>query len=116
MDTNTLIAVLVPSVLSIVLATVNIFMAHRKDKTRKQELAWNTATQQLLALMEKNRVDPDPQDALERVRYFQFVYQALCCIAHEDSAKLQQLQEEAPFDWIDAEENRRFASKSSHSN
>lgn len=92
MDTNTLIAVLVPSCLSVCLAGVNLWLSYRKDKKRKHDLAWDTATKNLIAL-ETLQPQPlsNPEDAETRLRYMEALYQGLKCIIDEEPDKLERL-------------------------
>lgn len=97
MDTKTLIAILVPSVLSIVLAIVNIVLSYLRDKTRKKEATWDAAVQQLIAAMKTDQgISPVTLSVKAQVRHFQFVYKALGCIVAEDDEGLNTLCREFP--------------------
>ncbi len=88
MDTKTLIAILILSVLSVILAITSMVLSYLRDKTRRQEAVWNAAVQKIIADTKWDDFNPYTTTAsITHVLHLQFLYQAFGYIEAGDDDK-----------------------------
>ena len=103
MDILTTITVLVPSVLTSILAVITTVLSQTKIRSRKKELAWITAEKMIIAVAEKDGSLLHPKNAKKCAMFFDYMYTSLCHIGLEDIEKLQKHYQDTPSQWLSSD-------------
>lgn len=95
MDLNTLLVVLIPSVLSSAVALTSLILNIMREKKNKKERIWNTAKEIALKAVTLKEDSANDAYAEEIAAYFNHVYKCLSMIEfNEDFEKFLQSQSE----------------------
>lgn len=92
-DTQTLIAVLVPSILSVFVTVANMVFNHVRDGKKSKDRAWDLAEKFVLSTDEAHL---DGMDVADRIMYFQLVYRAALLVAESKEGELRRLFSDNP--------------------
>jgi len=95
MDKGTLMAILIPSVLSVAVTAGNVLHNVLKDKRRSKEKAWDLAEKLTLSIQE-NHVFMNGDTVLNRVLCFNLAYRAALLVSENKEEEFLKLCQQFP--------------------
>jgi len=96
MDSSTLTAILVPSVLSVAVTVGNLLYNRARDEKRSKEKAWELAEKLTMAAIGENDRFLDANFAVETTLHFNLAYRAALLVRDNNEEGLRRLLQQFP--------------------